>query len=368
MVDINEIRRQTIALHGLTKADEVYTIYYDETNNIRRLHIRDSGLNVKNPKCFVVGGIAHSGPARNLKIEELYLALNLQNTIKELKLKHVATGDFLNLLRSKKMGIFLQWVLDQKLLIHYSALDPLYWSTVDVIDSILAEYGDSTLFQHGLALKNDLYTILRDDQDIAIDIFQRYSYPNVGRERRSAFITELQNLLIGQRELLPRFNFMMLKGILEIAEKLDALPFLEGETSNLLIDGFAPFFMGRIYILKNSQHVFDIEKTVETYIKNSDMLDGDIPLNNFSFADSVDEPGVQISDVVTGLLGKFFTFLSDSNIPEQANLNSQQQQNLKLLRELLCGSLEENAIFVHSILPLKDIQKLENFRNSSSTL
>ena len=96
----------------------------------------------------------HSGPAHNLKIEELYLALNLQSTIKELKLKHVTTRDFLNLLHSKKLKIFLQWLLDQKLLMHYSAIDPFYWSIVDVIDSILDEYGDSTLFRHRLVLKN----------------------------------------------------------------------------------------------------------------------------------------------------------------------------------------------------------------------
>lgn len=33
-----------MALHELAEADAVYTIYYDETNNIRRLHTRADGL------------------------------------------------------------------------------------------------------------------------------------------------------------------------------------------------------------------------------------------------------------------------------------------------------------------------------------
>ena len=61
MIDVDFVRQSQIALYGLNKLDEVYTIYYDETNNIRRLHVRADGLNVREPKCFVVGGIAR-GP------------------------------------------------------------------------------------------------------------------------------------------------------------------------------------------------------------------------------------------------------------------------------------------------------------------
>ena len=90
MIDVNLLRERDIALHGLVKVNEVYTLYYDETNNIRRLHIRPDGLNVKEPECFVVGGIAHTGPVRDLQFDDLRNALRLQKTVKELKLEHVA--------------------------------------------------------------------------------------------------------------------------------------------------------------------------------------------------------------------------------------------------------------------------------------
>jgi hypothetical protein len=38
-MDVNQMRAPDIALHQLTRADSIYTLYYDETNNIRRLHI-----------------------------------------------------------------------------------------------------------------------------------------------------------------------------------------------------------------------------------------------------------------------------------------------------------------------------------------
>ena len=37
MIDVNDLRRPASLLHGLVSADDAYTLYYDETNNIRRL-------------------------------------------------------------------------------------------------------------------------------------------------------------------------------------------------------------------------------------------------------------------------------------------------------------------------------------------
>ena len=51
-MDIDDLRRLDIRLHGLHRADTPYTLYYDETNNIRRLHVTADGLNVGEPGCF----------------------------------------------------------------------------------------------------------------------------------------------------------------------------------------------------------------------------------------------------------------------------------------------------------------------------
>lgn len=59
-IDVNAVREPTIALNRLTRADDVYTFYYDETNNIRRLHITADGFNVKEPMCFVLAWISQT--------------------------------------------------------------------------------------------------------------------------------------------------------------------------------------------------------------------------------------------------------------------------------------------------------------------
>jgi hypothetical protein len=365
MIDVNEIRDREIRLHELTKADEIYTMYYDETNNIRRLHVRPDGLNVKEPKCFVIGGIAHRGTVRDLKFDTLRSILRLQRSVKELKLEHVARGDFLRVLTAAKLEAFLRWLLEHGLFVHYSALDPLYWSIVDIVDSILSEYGEATLIMANRDLKNDLYAILRYNQNDTVDLFQRYSYPDVGRSKRMAFIAELRDLLEHRRNLLPHFNFMMLKGVLQIGEKLDCLPYLEDETPNVLIDGFGVFFIQRLCLFKNSEHILDVEDVVESYLKGQTLLDGERKLTHYRFAKSHDEPGVQISDVVAGLLGKFFSFIQNNEPPElvemRQQLSVQQGTNLGLLNKLLDRSLEENPAFVHFVLSLEDQERASFF-------
>ena len=66
-MDIDDLRRLDIRLHGLHRADTPYTLYYDETNNIRRLHVTADGLNVGEPGCFVLAGVAHRGAGPSLR-------------------------------------------------------------------------------------------------------------------------------------------------------------------------------------------------------------------------------------------------------------------------------------------------------------
>ncbi len=360
-VDVNEMRDKAIALHGLAGADHAYVMYYDETNNIRRLYVRPDGLNAPEPQCFVVGGVAHPPPVRSLSLDELRGTLRIQKSAAELKLKHIAKGDLLELVDNARMETFLAWIKDRGLFIHYSVLDPLYWSIVDVVDSILWEHDEQVLFVHHMRLKNDLYAVLRHDYGQTVALFQRYSYPNVGRERRPAFIEDLLDLIQEREALLPPFNLKMLKGVVEIAKALDSLPFLEDVEPNVLIDGFGPFFVERLCLLKNASHILDVEEVIREHLAGLEFRDGDDVLTHYRFAVSHDEPGIQISDVLVGLIGKFFSFVCKTSHDEilrtRKELTAQQNRTLRLLGELCGRSISENPVFAHYVLSLSDQQK-----------
>jgi hypothetical protein len=60
IIDVNELREQSILMHRLQNIDDVYTFYYDETNNMRALKVTENGLNIgEQPICFTLGGVLH---------------------------------------------------------------------------------------------------------------------------------------------------------------------------------------------------------------------------------------------------------------------------------------------------------------------
>lgn len=188
MIDVNQIREATIGLHGLTGCDVPYRFHYDETNNVRRLVVTPTGFNVGEPEPFVLGGIAGRLPCGGLDYRGLRSLLKIQKTTGDLKLTHLGKDDFLQVLGSKKVKLFLRWLLDQELFVHYSVVDPLYWSIFDIIDSIVAAERDIGLIGVANQLKNDLYRVIRQDIQSTVDLFRRYSYPNVGGQKSVAFI------------------------------------------------------------------------------------------------------------------------------------------------------------------------------------
>ena len=361
--DIDELRETEIRLHGLTEADRVYTFYYDETNNIRKLHVGAQGFNVGTLKVFVLGGIVHEGLPRSFGIEELRNTMRIQRTAPEIKFKHVANGDFLDLLRSTKLTSFLRWVTDSGLMIHYQEMDPFYWSVVDIIDSILAGVGEHALYPHHAILKGDLAAILRSDLAATAGLFYRYRYPDLAPEDRKPFLNDLIDLLECNHDTLPHFNAMMLKGVLQAGRGLDSLVFIEGETPNLLIENFSSFYLNRLAVFKYSNHVLDMEKSVRQRFLETPLTIGGKPVTHYRFADSKSEPGIQIADVIVGVLGKMHSYLIETPREEvaaaRASLAGTSLQNAELLRDLIDTSHATNIAFLHNIASPHDLEKLD---------
>ena len=142
-MDVNESRNAIIKHHNLKKVDDVYTFYYDETNNIRKLYLTEAGLNIEQADNFVLAGIVHKGLICNADYSTLFNKLGLQKTTKELKLKHVAKGNFLAMLGSKKLNLILKWLTENNFYIHYFNLNLMYWSLADrngppILDSLIS--------------------------------------------------------------------------------------------------------------------------------------------------------------------------------------------------------------------------------------
>ncbi len=350
MVDVNEIRTPQIELFDLIGADDTYTFYHDETNNIRKLHINGGHLNIVELKTFVLGGVVHRGLSHPINIEELRQAMKIQKSANEIKLKHVAKGDFLDLLDSPKLTIFLKWLSDNELMIHYHELDPLYWSIVDIIDSILPFLDMLELFQYHALLKSDLNEVIRSDLTFAIDLFHRCEYPGMAPENKGPFLDALITLIERDNSIIPEFNANLLKSILEAGKKLEELEFIQGFPCHQLIASFSDFYRNRVAVFKYATHIMDMESDIQDVFLDIPLTNNGEPFVNYRFADSTDEAGIQISDIIVGVLGKMHTYLSDTPKDkvdrDRSALIGNSAQNAELLRDLIETSDKANKAFL----------------------
>lgn len=369
MTEVDDLRDPAIRAFALPNVDRPYRFFCDETNNVRRLHLTGGRLNITRPEIFVLAGIVQRQPATPIDVAPLHRRLGLQPNVAEIKLKHIGSGSFLELLASDRLRTFLRWLTEEGMLIHYHATDVMYWSIVDIVDSILADAnadGDAPqLFEFAPMAKDSLYALLRDDVDRTAEMLGRYRYPNVGADRRAEFMQELLYLLEESDGTLEHFEHYMLKGLLQMGRKAALLPFIEDETPDVLIATFGHFFLHRLALFKVSEHVLDEERVIERFLDDAGLTDGGAPFRNHRFADSRIEPGIQLSDVVAGLLGKAFTYANrtPSAVIEHdlAAMPDASRASLTLLARLIDRSTEESPAFAHWILSLKDQHRAAMF-------
>ncbi|WP_337848233.1 DUF3800 domain-containing protein [Sphingomonas sp.] len=366
-MDIDQFRQPDILLHGLSRADERYTLYYDETNNIRRLHVTADGLNVADPGCFVLAGVGHPGDRRPIDIAPLRKALRLQPTTREMKLTHIGKGEFLDLLCSQRLGVFLDWIDQAGLFLHYQCLDVIYWSLVDIVDSALMAAERKELLLIAPALKDMLNIALRRDTEAMTDLFRLFNYPALDPRDGPHFYQVVLQMVVEESERLHPAYGRLLADVLEGAIQGDSFPFIEGSTDDrhILIDGFDIFFRHRIGLLRNSTHILDLEEVVRRQFSEQPLLRNGVLLDSFQFMDSREEPMIQVADVIAGLLGKFFSYLVRTDMAvvrtDRASLGPLQEENLGKLASLIDRASDENEALAHRVLSLSDDRKAEIF-------
>ena len=295
---------------------------------------------------------------------KLKVDLKLHKNITELKLKHLAQGEFLDLLKSEKLAVFFQRLLDSKAIVHYHHLDPFYWSIVDIIDSIVSGVDEPTITAHRQILKFDLYEVLKNNLSVTVAIFDKYGYPNLTADNRYQFIRDLIELLENGSEVLEHFNHYMLKGVIQYGLRLDSLSFIEENRPKILIDDFSNFYKSRVRLFNKSQHVFDEEPSIVACVED-DAIFQEMFNGKFRFSCSRDEEGIQISDVVVGILGKMHTYFREFTVAEIDHDRSQLDgicwTNLKLINQLLTVSDKESNAFLHHVASGHDLAKMHIF-------
>ena len=362
--DWSVMRAMMIQAHGIRRADDKFAFYYDETNNIRKFLLTDDGTNVTEHKNFVLGGIVIQEGQTLPEIKSLRDALRMQDNAPEIKFKHVASGDFEAVLASRKMARFLTWLTEHQLAIHYSSINIVYWSIVDIIDSILAsERFDA--FGHGRReMKNELYRIACMDKPAFLALMKHHGYPDIQHGKVTDFMADLATFLSFHNPTVDNLPTHMLKELVRKAQVLTELPFLVDNDADVLIDSFSSFFTMPVLLFKNATHVFDREIQVEKSL-NADGFKQRARGINFRFSDSKADPGIQLADVTVGLIGKYQDFVEAHRLPEllahKKAWSTAQTETFELLRSLINYSNNMSNAFIHRVTAMDSEWKNDAF-------
>lgn len=342
--------------------DTPYAFYYDETNNIKTFYVRENDFNFTFTGNFVLGGLVYQGDQP--EVQSLIDSFRLQKTAKEVKFSHIAFGDFLDCLKSHKLKLYLHFLKDSNIYIHYSSLNILYWSIVDIVDSAILSSDSAKKLGLPFAnqLKNDLYKLARLEIDAVIQLFYKFAYPNIKAQDVIKFVEELTDIFeayINTDEF--HFGLETLRQILKEAKKEGSLPFIMDEEDYVLLEDFSHFYLRPIYTFKTSTHVFDNEDSIRDILNDYRILDKGSEVKNYSFVDSQDNNLTQLSDIFVGFMGKFTQYRNTHTVEEiKVDIESMTQlqlDNINLFIDVIIKSVQKNPAFQHDTDSYEELKK-----------
>ena len=343
-----------------------YVFYYDESNNCRKFWVDDSKqqFNTDYTADFVLAGLVKKEEdIVDVSLETFRKPLKLQGNVEEIKFKKLyAKGDFLQCVKEKRLFETLLWIDKSPFYIHYTNVNNLFYTLVEIFDSIVKPDEISEFGYNYFKMKSVFYYMFKGKADELQILMFKYKYPNIQREDVEAFCNELLFLLGSRREMKEEEKF--LAGMLARASKSDELVFLHNNDDYIMQENYAEFYADPIRKYQKSTHIFDEETTVQDIVKRQ-IAQGENMADNFKFVKSETDIFVQLSDVVAGILGKLFKYINSTSVSQRRKdiegLSKIQVDNVLLIDKLRMEADRENPGFLCSIAPLDEVGILNRF-------
>lgn len=358
VMDCNEMYNQIVAFseacYGIPRHyfERHETLYYDETGNDVHVVVEQGELNLANPNnFFVLGGLQAEAVITEDDFEK-----NFTGASGELKSTRVIKGDFNSVLQGEYISRLCGLVHDMGWHIHYFALQPLYYSFVDIIDSL--DIGSRDRF----ALKDLLYEVLKNDLDHTVEVFRKNGgYPNIMHAKKDVFLCAVLALIddyVKAEHCEDRFR--ELRKVIELGKQQAALDFVQDEESNVWVDDYSQFYAQQIMKFCRKRMVFDNNDKVRRCLEQRDFACGGIPVD-WIMVDSANNRMVQISDLIVGLVRKFLMFVDrdDGLIRHDIGMfDDVQKRNFEAFIHLVKFSQQYNPLFVEYCASIRFVRKV----------
>lgn len=346
-------------------ANEKFNFFYDESNNCRKFWVREKDgkaeFNVDPNEDFVLAGIVCGERIPELDLNILKQRLKLQKNVTVIKFKkHFAESTFLECMDKERVEEYFNILEESNLYIHFQRTNNLYYAIVEILDSIvnideIEDFGFD-YFQ----IKSTFYKMLVRKSVELQELMYTYCYPNIKRDEIASFCKQLCSLCGNRVDMNPEEKFI--SGMIERAGKKSELVFLHDNKDYIMQENYIEFYANRVMIFSKSQHVFDKEDEI---LKKWDSYSLIKEFHNYKFVKDEEEILVQLSDVIAGILGKFFVYLNTHDMMELRRdikeLTSLQVMNIKLLDKMITESNMRSTGFIQSITAQYEVDKMNVF-------
>lgn len=341
-----------------------YVMYFDETNNVRKVAVKLKDdrlqLNIADiAQHFVLGGVALTKPEEPPTLEELKAIIGISpgQKMEEVKSRHIYEGDFRQVLSSQRLTNILDLFISRGWFIHFSSLNFLYFSIVDIVDSFvwnspLKQYIFNPPFFY--IIKDSFYRIFRRHMDENIQKLIDFEYPDVKNCRLPEFkkwIIEItQNYIKETGSKDPTIVFLLNLFNLSLKMGVD-LVFVQDEDAGVYIKDLSSIYSTRIATFKESTLYLDKETHIEELI-GSLVNRGNQLRENFSFIDSKSSVWIQLSDIIVGIIRRYLDFLDNDSkeiLNQISTWDKVEIDNLKKLNRTISKSEAENILFLQHI-------------------
>lgn len=364
--DVNKMRVMNASLHEIALCDDVMTFYYDETGNCGKFILREDGVN--SPSAlnddFILGGVAFSGNKCPVNPEELISKLKIQADELKFKNIYVKKNNFLEFMGTNRVSIYVDWLYNSGLYIHYATINNLYYGLVDMVDSLWQVQPQFCFsMEWGLLLKSSLYNFCKEHLEDTLNLFYRYNYPNIEREKVDDFCFDFCSLIRSYNNEGTERGFYVeaFRQMFKYAAKKGELTFLHDNENNILVDGYWSLYQGRCENYKNAIHHFDYEKVILKKLEDFPLIENNIPFVNYDFVDSKQNKMIQICDVFVGLMSKLFKFLDETPLDLIKTLkkesNSNTLENMQKIHDLIIRSENFHKMMIQNISDVDLVQQ-----------
>lgn len=361
-----------------TQLESKYYMYFDETNNVKKLNANKNPeqnriLNIDNVKeHFILGGIATKEQDAPISLEELKSITRIKQgpQMQEIKSHNIMEGDFLNAIKAPKLTPILELIKQNHWYIHFSDVNLLYYSLVDIIDSLVYNSSYSSMIWNQyvfFGIKDELYRIFNKHLDENLDVLMSFDYPDVKKENLHAFRIFLANMI--QRYYteggeINNLTALFFKVLIDSDMNNRDLVFVQDEKKGILIDNFKHFYSTRICEFTSSVLTLDNEGDIVASLQENPISMNGLKLTNYTFVDSKSNTFIQISDIVVSIIAKYLEFVDDDwkNVKNELDkLSGVSLKNLSILNEILLYSDSENKLFFEQV---ERVGVISNFWNA----